>query len=143
MGLHMLISMLLFMSTVAHAEDVGRFAIVGYNEPAPFEGVLFDPIATADILTARTFTLEECDLRTTHELDKKEAEFQLERENFNIRYDALEEEYNLIIQQKVLEITQLRESLLKQSPRNNWWWAAGGVVVGGAVTYGAYRAFNE
>ena len=143
MGLHMLISMLLFISTMAHAEDVGRFAIVGYNEPAPFEGVLFDPIATADILTARTFTLEECDLRTTYELDKKEAEFQLERENFNIRYDALEEEYNLIIQQKDLEITQLRESLLKQSPRNNWWWAAGGVVVGGAVTYGAYRAFNE
>ena len=119
MGLHMLISMLLFISTMVHAEDVGRFAIVGYNEPAPFEGVLFDPIATADILTARTFTLEECDLRTTHELDKKEAEFQLERENFNIRYDALEEEYNLIIQQKDLEITQLRESLLKQSPNRS------------------------
>ena len=76
------------------------------------------------------FTLEECDLRTTHELDKKEAEFQLERENFNIRYDALREEYELIIQQKDLEITPLRESLLKKSPRNNWWWAAGGDGVG-------------
>ena len=74
---------------------------------------------------------------------QKEAEFQLERENFNIRYDALREEYELIIQQKDLEITQLRESLLKQSPRNNWWWAAGGAVVGAAATYGAYRAFND
>ena len=139
----MLISVLLFMSTIAHAEDVGRFTIMSHNESAPFEGVLFDPIATADILTARSFTLEECDLRTNHELDKKEAEFLLERENFNIRYDALEEEYDLIIEQKDLEITQLRESLLKQSPRNNWWWAAGGAIAGVAITYGAYRAFDE
>tara|TARA_R110000824_G_scaffold80365_5_gene202148 strand:+ start:2212 stop:2637 length:426 start_codon:yes stop_codon:yes gene_type:complete len=139
----MLISVLLFMSTIAHAEDMGRFTIMSHNEAAPFEGVLFDPIATADILTARSFTLEECDLRTNHELDKKEAEFQLERENFNIRYDALKEEYDLIIEQKDLEITQLRESLLKQSPRNNWWWAAGGAIAGVAITYGAYRAFDE
>ena len=138
----MLLSVLLFMSTVAHAEDVGRFTIMGYNEAAPFEGVLFDPIATADILTARSFTLEECDLRVGHEIEKKEAEFQLERENFNIRYDSLQEEYGLIIEQKDLEITQLRESLLKQSPRNNWWWGAGGVVVGVVITYGAYKTFD-
>ena len=142
MGLHMLLSVLLFMSTVAYAEDAGRFTIMGQNEIAPFEGVLFDPIATADILTARSFTLEECDLTVNHELEKKEAEFQLERENFNIRYDALQEEYGLIIEQKDLEITQLRESLLKQSPRNNWWWAAGGVVTGVVITYGAYKTFD-
>ncbi len=139
----MFLSVLLYISMVAHAEDVGQFTIVGHNEAAPFEGVLFDPIATADILTARAFTMEECDLRVNHELDKKEAEFELERENFNIRHDSLREEYDLLIQQKDLEIVQLRESLLKQSPRNNWWWAAGGAIAGVAITYGAYRTFDE
>ena len=142
MGLHMFLNVLLLFSLSAHAEDMGRFTILGQNETAPFEGVLFDPIATADIITARAFTSQECDLRLQHAIEKQEIEFQLERDNFNIRYDSLKEEYGLIIDRKDTEITQLRESLLKQSPRNNWWWAAGGVVTGVALTYGAYRTFN-
>ena len=67
----------------------------------------------------------------------------LERDKLNIRYDALKEEHKLLIEKKDYEITQLRESLIKQSPRNNWLWAAGGVVVGMATTYGAYRMFND
>ena len=142
MGLHMFLSILIWLSSPVHAEDMGRFAILGQNEPAPFEGALFDPTATAHIITAKTFTSEECDLRLTHEVEKKELEFDLERQNLNIRYDSLKEEYTLIIEQKDLEITQLRESLLKQSPRNNWWWYVGGVASGAAVTYGAYKVFD-
>jgi len=138
----MLLSMLIWLSLPVHAEDVGRFTILGQNEPAPFEGALFDPTATAYIITAKTFTSEECDLRLTHKIEKKELEFDFERDNLNIRYDSLKEEYNLIIEQKDLEINQLRESLLKQSPRNSWWWYAGGVASGIAVTYGAYKAFD-
>jgi hypothetical protein len=135
--------MLLLFSIEAHAEDAGQFTILGENEEAPFEGVLFDPIATAEILTAKNFATVECDLRLKHEMEKKEAEFELERTNLNIKYDALLEEHNLTIEQKDMEIAQLQESLLKQAPRNNWWWAAGGLVVGVAVTYGAYREFHE
>tara|TARA_R110000824_G_scaffold32672_2_gene105293 strand:+ start:3616 stop:4029 length:414 start_codon:yes stop_codon:yes gene_type:complete len=135
--------MLLLFSVEAHAEEVGRFTILSENQAAPFEGVLFDPIATADILTAKSFTTAECDLRLKHEVEKKETEFKLEKENLIIRHEALIQEYSLVIQNKDLEITQLQESLLKQSPRNNWWWAAGGAVAGIAITYGAYRAFDE
>jgi len=143
MGLHMFLKLLFLFSLSAHAQDDGQFTILGENEAAPFEGVLFDPIATADIITARSFTTADCDLRLKHELEKQEVEFDLERENFNIRYEALEEEHNLLTAQKDLEIVRLRESLLNQSSRNNWWWAAGGVVAGAAITYGAYRAFND
>lgn len=139
----MFLSLVLLFNINAYAQEVGQFTILGENEPAPFEGVLFDPIATADIITAPSFSAADCDLRLNHEIEKKEIEFELERENFNIRYEALEEEYNLIIIQKDLEIVQLRESLLNQSPRNNWWWTAGGVVAGVAITYGAYRAFDD
>ena len=63
--------------------------------------------------------------------------------DWEIRYNALDEESALLIQQKDVEIEQLRKSLLRQSPRNNWMWAVGGVAVGIASTYTAYRIFNE
>jgi len=143
MGLHMLLSVLLLFSIEANAEDMGQFTILSENQPAPFEGVLFDPVATADILTAKSFTTAECDLRLKHEVEKKEAEFKLEKDNLIIRHESLIQEYELVIRNKDIEIVQLQESLLKQSPRNQWWWAAGGVVAGMAITYGAYRAFDE
>ena len=46
------------------------------------------------------------------------------------------------LEQKNIEIVQLRASLKNHSPRNNWWWAAGGAVGGVVLSYGAYRAFN-
>jgi hypothetical protein len=139
----MFLSMLLVFTLSAQAEDAGKFMVLRQNACAPFEGVLFDPVATADIINTKVFAEQECDLRLQKTIDTRELEFQLERDNLNIRYDSLKEEYRLIIDKKDLEITQLRESLLKQSPRNNWWWAAGGAVAGVVITYGAYKAFND
>lgn len=138
----MFLSVLLFISTAAFAEDGGRFTFLGESQCAPFEGVLFDPPAVATILVEKTQAQYQCDLEIEYHLDMLSTEFDFERENYNIRYDSLKEEYELIIEQKDIEITQLRESLLKQSPRNNLWWAIGGVVAGSAITYGAYMAFN-
>ena len=126
---------------VAHAEPP-QFTIVGENEPAPFEGVLFDPAATATIIVDNAYSQQDCDLEIEYHIDVLSPEFQLERENFNIRYDSLKQEYDLIIEQKNLEIVQLRASLKSHSPRNKWWWAAGGAVGGVVLSYGAYRAFN-
>ena len=139
----MLASLLLLFTMTAHAEDPGKFVILRQNECAPFEGVLFDPVATAEVLNVKVYAKRECEMTLAHELEKKEIEFQLERDKYNIRYDALVEEHKLLVEQKDIEITKLRESLLKQSPRNNWLWAAGGVVVGMAATYGAYKVFND
>ena len=135
------LSLLLFGSN-ANAEDIGKFTLLGLNESAPFEGVLFDPAATATIIVDNAYSQQDCDLEIEYHIDVLSTEFQLERENFNIRYDSLKQEYDLIIEQKNLEIVQLRASLKSHSPRNKWWWAAGGAVGGVVLSYGAYRAFN-
>jgi len=141
----MFLSLLLLLST-AHAEDIGKFTIMSENEPTPFEGVLFDPIATADILTARSFSKEECDLRVNYVVDTNEAEYQLELDTLNIRYKALTSEHDLMVGQKDLEIEQLQKSLSKHSPRNKVWLVIGGatvgVILGTAGTYKAYEAFS-
>jgi hypothetical protein len=122
-------------SSVAYSEDVGRFSTLATNEPAPFEGVLFDPMATARILAQAELFRSECDIEIEYRIDLQATEFQLERQELNLRLTSLSDEYSLLITQKDLEIAQLQKTIRTQSPRNNWIWAAGGVLLGGVAVY--------
>ena len=132
----------LLFSTVAYAEPP-QFTIVGQNEPAPFEGVLFNKRGIAELLVMPLDYQMQCDLEVEYQIDVQATEFQLERKNFQIRLDALTKEYDLRIEQKDIEIAALQEAMLNQSPSNKLWWFAGGVAAGIVATYGAYRIFNE
>ena len=132
----------LLFSMVAHAEPP-QFTIVGENEPAPFEGVLFNKRGIAELLVLPLEYRLECDLEVEYRIDVQATEFQLERQNFQIRLDALSKEYDLRVDQKDIEITALQEALLAQAPNNKWWWFVGGIAAGAATTYTAYRVFNE
>ena len=132
----------LLFSMVAHAEPP-QFTILGENEPAPFEGVLFNKRAIAELLVMPMDYRLNCDLEVEYQLDIQATEFHLERQNFQIRLDALTSEYDLRIEQKDIEIAALQEAMLNQSPDNKMWWFAGGIAAGIVTTYAAYRMFNE
>ena len=132
----------LLLSTLAYAEPA-QFTILGENEPAPFEGVLFNKRALAELLVMPEQFSMNCDLEIEYHLDVQATEFHLERQNFQIRLDALTREYDLRIEQKDIEIAALQEAMLNQSPDNKLWWFAGGVAAGIVTTYAAYRMFNE
>lgn len=143
MGLNMLSSfVILLWVSVAHADEP-KFSIMAEEEPAPFEGVLFDPEATAIMMSDKQLSNSECDLEIEFNLDKQATEYHLQLQNAEIKYDALAQENELVIEKKDLEIQTLQDTLKKHSPRNKWLWYAGGVASGAIVTYGAYRAFNE
>ena len=133
----------LLFSMVAHAGESPQFTILGENEPAPFEGVLFNKRGIAELLVMPDEYRMGCDLEVEYHLDVQATEFHLERQNFQIRIDALTREYDLRIEQKDIEIVALQEAMLAQSPTRKWWWFAGGVAVGIGATYAAYRGFNE
>ena len=132
----------LLFSTLAYAEPA-QFTILGENEPAPFEGVLFNKRGIAELLVLPEAYRMDCDLEVEYRIDVQATQFQLERDNFQIRLDALTQEYDLRIEQKDIEIAALQEAMLAQAPTRKWWWFAGGVVAGVGVTYAAYRGFNE
>jgi len=132
----------LLFSLAAHAE-APQFTIVGQDEPAPFEGVLFNKRGIAELLVLPLEYRLECDLEVEYQIDVQATEFQLERQNFQIRLDALAQEYDLRIDQKDIEIVALQEALLAQAPPKKWWWFVGGIAAGSAATYTAYRVFNE
>tara|TARA_R110002020_G_scaffold191758_5_gene391713 strand:- start:1838 stop:2254 length:417 start_codon:yes stop_codon:yes gene_type:complete len=131
----------LLFSLAAHAEPP-QFTIVGQDEPAPFEGVLFNKRGIAELLVLPLEYRLECDLEVEYQIDVQATEFQLERQNFQIRLGALTKEYDLRIEQKDIEIAALQEAMLAQAPTRKWWWFAGGVTAGATITYGMYRAFN-
>ena len=132
----------LLFSTLAYAEPA-QFTILGENEPAPFEGVLFNKRSIAELLVMPDQLDMSCDLEIEYHLDVQATEFHLERQNFQIRLDALTKEYDLRIEQKDIEILALQQAMLKQSPDNKLWWLAGGIAAGIVSTYAAYRIFNE
>tara|TARA_R110000824_G_scaffold160957_7_gene336013 strand:- start:4278 stop:4700 length:423 start_codon:yes stop_codon:yes gene_type:complete len=137
-----LLSVLLIFSSPAQAEE-SRFTILGLNQCAPFEGVLFNKQGIGEVLSGYDRFQYACNNVVQYELSKQAELHRYDLESLKIEHKALTNEYDLFIIQKDKEIHSLVKSLKKTSPRNKWLWFAGGIVVGGASAYGAYRAFNE
>ena len=142
MRLLTLMALSLWSSTAA-AETPGQFTFLGKNQCAPFEGVLFDPAATATILADKTTATSACEIRLNYELDIQAAEHELELQNLQIRYDSLVSEHEMRVQSLQRENDALATALKKQSRKNTGLWVAVGVVSGIALSYTAYEAFNE
>ncbi len=130
-------------SSTALADSPGQFTFLGLNQCAPFEGVLFDPAATAHILTEVQSVEQNCQLTIQYELDKQKAEHELELQNLTIRHEALLAEYDVRVQSLEREADALANALKKQSKKTPALWVAVGVASGMAISYGAYRVFNE
>jgi hypothetical protein len=136
------LSILIAFSTPAYAEDA-QFTILGQNQPAPFEGVLFNKQAIGQVLSGYDRFQYACDSVVQYELSKQSELYRYELNSLKIEHKSLTDEYDLFILQKDKEIQSLVKSLKKTSPRNKWLWFTGGLVAGSAATYGAYKAFNE
>jgi len=130
-------------SSAATATTPGQFTFLGKNQCAPFEGVLFNPVATANILADIQLAKDSCQATLDFELNKQKAEYDLQIENLNIRYDSLQTEHRLIVESLNRENDSLSEALRKQSKKNPWMWFTVGVVGGIAMSYTVYEVVNE
>jgi len=138
----MFLKLLLALSLSANA-TTPRFTILGQNQCAPFEGVLFDKYAMAELLAGTELHTNSCESKIQFEIEKQGERHRFELENLKIEHKALTQEYDLFIVQKDKEIDALALALKKTSPRYKWLWFVGGVAVGGASAYGIHRAYNE
>ena len=134
----------MYLSLLISAAIAGeaKFTFLSANEPAPFEGVLFDPEATADLIVAPKEVQLNCDLEIEYRIDLLQTEHQLTIQNMNSRYSALNVEYQQAINAKDLQIENLETVISSNSGVSKWVWFTGGLVAGTAASYSAYRAFN-
>ena len=141
MGSIMFLNVLLLSKAIA--APPGQFSVLTEDQPAPFDGVLFDPVATAEIMVTREFAARECNLQISRAVEEREIELTLELDNLSIRYQSLQSEYDLMIDTKDRQIQSLQDIIDNAPPQRRWLWTTLGVVSGVGTTYLAYRAFDE
>jgi len=135
----MYLSLLISLASAGEAE----FTFVDRNQPAPFEGTLLNPQATAELLVLPDRLKAECDIEIEYQVDLLSTERELQISNLNSRYTALNLEYQQAVQTKDLQIENLETIISSNSGVSKWVWFASGIAAGTATTYVAYRAFNE
>jgi len=126
-----------------NSSDVPKYTHLELGEPAPFAGTLFNPVATAQLITEHQYSMSECDLRVEYELAKLEARYTLQIDSLNASANAQNERLNLLIEAKELEIDTYREMALEQPNKNNDWWLLGGTVAGIGLSLGVFFATNQ
>ncbi len=138
----------LIFGSPAYADELaetsnGKFTILEQSAPAPFRGTLFDPAATAYLLTFQETLKAQYQLDLEYRISELNAAHTLELTNLEIRYTALSDEYQLRIDAKDLEIQQLNDSLAKLSRNDRHWFVIGGFAIGVGVTAGIVAAVNS
>jgi len=108
----------------------GKFTILNKGSVAPFEGTLFDPVATAKILAEKEMQRQRCDAKSKYEKDLLNATCKREIDLLNSALEIEKRKNNLIVSAQQEEIETLRK--LAKGSDNTLWTVIG--FVAGATT---------
>mgnify|MGYP003155049464 FL=1 len=117
-----------------------QFTFLDENQRAPFRGTLFNPAATAELIVLPEHLRAEFDIELKYELDLQAADFNLQLQNSNIRYESLKEEYRVTVDSLQQQNTALEEALKQRSPSRNHLWFAAGTAAGAVIATGIVYA---
>ena len=127
---------------------VPQTSYVQKGQKAPFEGVLLNPKAAAEVQIFREQAETQCDIRVEREVELSRATLQYEidmglaRLDAETRKRALEDSIN---KQHIAFISLELKETQKRIPKRNWGpvWFAGGVVSGVLVVLAGAYAIQE
>ena len=144
----MLILLLVFnlsfpATLIAQETEPPKIVEIEEGEASPFDGVLLNPTAAAQMLANQKFAEPNCKLKIDYELAKQKAACYLLLGNLNAGLEATDKKYNSIIEIKDAEIERLNEIALESANDYSAFWAAGGFVLGVAVSVGIFYAAVE
>ena len=133
----------LLLSVVSFADD-GKFTFVERGNICPFDGMLLNEDAVAEVLANDEFLKQKCELDKKFELDKQETEFKLKIEQLQITFDSQKERDKAVIEAKTKEIEKLNDIIKKKPGRNAVAWAIiGGFAAGTVGTISIVYAVNQ
>ena len=113
------------------------------GDPAPFDGVILNSSAAAQMLANQKFLEAECKLKVDFEISKLQAQHDLLYNNLQLNLNTTEKKYNAILEIKDEEIERINQIALEGSSDYSQWWAAGGFLLGAAVALGIFFAAAE
>lgn len=113
---------------------------------APFDGLLLDPYAFAQMMAKMEIDSERFKLELDYLGKKKDAEWGLKYDSLQASFDSLQFKYDNILEIKDNEIQVLREIAVDKKDYSIWWYAGGflsGVVLCLGVLYAASDALGR
>lgn len=145
-----IIAFLCATNSIAYADPpvaptpTGKIAALKEGQRAPFQGVLLDPAAYAQI-RAHNLTLSDyCELDIKTALARQEALFDMRMAILNAQLESERTRRIEIITIKDSNIAYLEKQLLNNSqPTYSEAWFAGGIVAGALITIGIGFAIAE
>lgn len=130
------------------SDAIPQTAYVDKGQPAPFEGVLLNPRAAAEVQTFKEQAEERCQIRVDREVETKRAEMQYEVDVLKIKLTA--EEQRRLLQKSINDehidfLSKELETSQKKSTKRNWngLYFVGGVVTGVLVILAGAYAIKE
>ena len=135
---------IIFAPNIVKAEETelaeGQIVSIQQGAPAPFAGVLLDPIAAAKINTDKKYSLLENSLKLEYETKKLTADYELKLGLLQTRYDSLKISTDTTLLYKNEEINRLQD-LVKEDPNDyTHWWLFGGIAIGILTSIGIFYA---
>ena len=125
---------------LTNTSTTGQFTNLKKGDTAPFDGILFDPVATAKIISDKQFSRNKCALEI--EMQKKLVESRCTRD-----VDILKAELQIETRKNNLIVTAQREeidSLRKLAKGNdNTLWATIGFALGAVTSVAIFFAAVE
>lgn len=129
--------------TLVHAQETGTVIDLKKDDPAPYDGVLFDKYAAAKLLADKEYNQVECDLKINFEIEKLKAKHLLEMGTLQASFDALKEQNSSLLEIKDSEIKRLQELALKNPNDNSHLWMGAGIVAGIVTSIAIFYAAVE
>ena len=137
--------MVLIPTQVTAQELEGTVTSLSLDEPAPYAGILLDPIAASKMLIDKKYLRIELELELRKEFEKDLAEKTMAFDLLKVDYESLRKihEETLVIKEKQISDLNLllKQEMSKQD--HTGWWILGGVAVGILLSLGVFYASVE
>tara|TARA_R100001126_G_C4755981_1_gene115344 strand:+ start:20 stop:478 length:459 start_codon:yes stop_codon:yes gene_type:complete len=123
----------------------GRVTSLSLDEPAPYSGVLLDPIAASKMIVDNKYLKLEIELQLRKEFQKDLAEKTMAYNLLKVDFDSLKKVHNDTLAIKEKQIVDLNLLLKKEMSKEDHteWWILGGVAIGIVLSLGVFYASVE
>ena len=130
----------------ANADELeGTVTSLSIGDPAPYAGILLDPIAASKMLVDKKYLRIELELELRKEFQKDLAEKTMAYNLLRVDHDSLKKihEETLVIKEK--QISDLNVLLREEMNKEDYteWWIIGGVAIGILLSLGVFYASVE
>ena len=141
-----LAALIILIPLQVNADELeGRVTSLSLDEPAPYSGVLLDPIAASKMIVDNKYLKLEIELQLRKEFQKDLAEKTMAYNLLKVDFDSLKKVHDDTLAIKEKQIVDLNLLLKEEMSKEDHteWWILGGVAIGIILSLGVFYASVE